>query len=269
MHIHSLHIYPVKSLAGHSVSSAELAQRGFINDRRWMLIDESGRFISQRTNPELCRWQASVDGEDLVLKHLDTDKEVTIKSAKNERGELLDVQVWNDTFKARLVGSIEPQVLFQYLGIACRLVYLSKDSHRALDENYAKAGEEVSFADGYPYLIANTASLKDLSDRYGHTLSMERFRPNIVVAGNLPYEEDNWQQVQIGTADFRLPKPCSRCNMVTIDPQTQKKDPAVFQTLAAYRMEARKVRFGMNACWEGKEAATLHVGDKVNVLVNA
>ncbi|MEL7219840.1 MAG: MOSC N-terminal beta barrel domain-containing protein [Bacteroidota bacterium] len=263
MHIHSLHIYPVKSLAGHSVQTAELAQRGFVNDRRWMLVDENGRFISQRTHPILCRWQASVVGEDLVLKQLDTGEELTITNAQDENGEWLDVQVWNDAFKARLVSSVTEQQLSNYLGFNCRLVYLSENSHRPVEEAYAKAGEEVSFADGYPYLIANTASLKDLSQRHGSELSMERFRPNIVVAGEQAYEEDNWQQLKIGTSTFRLPKPCSRCNMITIDPQTADENPGVFQTLATYRMQERKVRFGMNACWEGTTMEKLQVGDTV------
>jgi len=263
MHIHSLHIYPVKSLAGHAVQSAELAQRGFVNDRRWMLVDETGRFISQRTHPALCRWQASVIGEDLVLQQLDTREELTITNAKDENGHWLDVQVWNDGFRARLVRSVTEEQLSNCLGFNCRLVYLSAASHRPVEEGYAKAGEEVSFADGYPYLITNTASLDDLNQRHGDTLSMERFRPNIVVAGKQAYEEDNWQGLKIGASIFRLPKPCSRCNMITIDPQTADKTPKVFQTLAAYRMQKRKVRFGMNACWEGTTTEELKVGDTV------
>ena len=265
MYVHSLHIYPVKSLAGHSVTSAETARRGFVDDRRWMLIDETRRFISQRTQPGLCRWQATVKGDDLELRQLDTGKVLIIPNAKDEEGEWINVQVWHDTFKARLVRGAEPQLLTGCFGFDCRLVYLATDSYRPLDENYAKAGEEVSFADGFPYLIANTASLDDLSERYGHSLSTERFRPNIVVAGHQAFAEDQWQQLKIGESLFRLPKACSRCTMVTIDPQKNTNDPEVFATLANYRKQDRKVLFGMNACWEGQGTAVLRVGDKVVV----
>lgn len=252
-------------MAGQSVQQAETATRGFVDDRRWMLVDETGRFISQRAQPELCRWQASVRDQDLILRHLDNGKTLVVRAAKAETGVLLDVQVWDDSFQAHLVESAVPFVLADTLGFNCRLVYLGADNHRPLDPDYAKEGEEVSFADGFPYLIANTASLADLSEKYGGPLSMDRFRPNIVVKSDQAYAENDWTSLQLVNGGFRLPKPCSRCNMITIDQETIVKDPAVFATLAAYRKEGRKVMFGMNACWEGAGGTLLTVGDSVQV----
>lgn len=263
MKIKELWIYPVKSLAGNAVSSATLAGRGFIDDRRWMLIDENGRFISQRQHAHLARWQAQAEEEDLVLEHLDTGEQLRIKEARADEGPLVEVQVWNDQFSACLVETVSTEELNAALGIPCRLVYMAEDSNRSLDPRYAKGQEQVSFADGYPYLIANQASLDALAAEVGEELTMQRFRPNVVVEGAPAFAEDEWQALEIGEEAFRLPKPCARCVVITIDPETTVKNPRVFATLAQIHSKEKKVLFGMNACWEGTGEAALSVGEEV------
>jgi uncharacterized protein YcbX len=267
MKIKELWIYPVKSMAGNAVTSATLAARGFLDDRRWMLIDENGRFISQREYAQLARWQARTDEQDLVLEHLDTGEQLRIKEARADEGPLVEVQVWDDRFSACLVESISGEALKAALGIPCRLVYMPEDFDRPLDPRFAKGEEWVSFADGYPYLVANQASLDALAAEVEEELNMQRFRPNIVVEGPAAFAEDNWQALQIGKEAFRLPKPCSRCIVITIDPETTKKNPSVFRNLAEMHSLNNKVVFGMNACWEGSGEAVLTVGEEVVVPV--
>ena len=267
MKIKELWIYPVKSLAGNAVSSAKLAARGFEDDRRWMLIDENGRFISQRQHAHLARWQARTEADDLVLDHLDTGQQLRISAARADEGPLVEVEVWDDRLSACLVESVSPEELHEALGISCRLVYMSEDSNRPLDPRYAQGEEWVSFADGYPYLVANQASLEALAAEVGEELTMQRFRPNIVLEGAPAFAEDNWKSLQIGEQTFRLPKPCARCVVITIDPETTVKNPRVFATLAEMHSQEKKVIFGMNACWEGKGAGQLEVGDFVSVRV--
>lgn len=263
MTIQSLWEFPVKSLAGNAVSSLHLHPLGATNDRRWMLVDDTGRFISQREHPRLCRIRAQVAGNDLVLTHLDNGQQLAIPDARAEHGALLSVTVWDDTFTARLVPGAAASDLSDLMGMACRLVYMAADSHRPLDPEYALANERVSFADGFPYLITNQASLDALSEHYGAEVAMLRFRPNIVVAGAAAFAEDNWKTLHIGKSTFRLPKTCSRCIMVTVNPQTAEQQPAVLQRLADLRTVNCKIQFGMNACWLGDGPGTIAVGDTV------
>ena len=265
MKVTALWIYPVKSLAGQSISEAELQTRGFADDRRWMLVDENGRFISQREHAHLARWQARLEVDTLFLKQLDTGVEIRVPQARAEAGPQLVVQIWQDQVVAREVTTVPAEVLKVAFGFPCRLVYMAEDSRRAVDPRYAKAGEEVSFADGYPYLITTTGSLRAVEQQRGADLSMRRFRPNIVVEHEAAFAEDQWQAVTIGRQPFRLPKPCARCIVITIDPDTTVKDPDVFAAVADLHQEGRKVLFGMNACWEGLLAGKLRVGDEVLV----
>lgn len=266
MTIQSLWEFPVKSLAGNAVSTLHLHPLGATNDRRWMLVDETGRFISQREHPQLCRIQAQVAGNDLILTHLDNGQQLTIANARAERGALVPVTVWDDTFTARLVPSATVSDLSDLVGIPCRLVYMATDSHRPLDPDFALADERVSFADGFPYLITNQASVDVLSGHYGSEVAMLRFRPNIVVTGAAAFAEDDWKTLHIGNATFRLPKPCARCIVVTVDPQTAEQQPTVLQRLADLRTVNRKIQFGMNACWLGDGHGTIAVGDAVRKI---
>lgn len=268
MTIKELRIYPVKSLAGSTLQQAELQPRGFKDDRRWMLIDENGRFVSQREYPFLTLWQVKVVDGSLDFEHKKTGATFTIPNARANKGSLVDVELWNTHFQARLVEMKDAAAFQKTLGVSARLVYMSNDSQRNINLKYAKQGEEVSFADGYPYLITNTASLDELSERVGEKLEMLRFRPNIIVENTTPFIEDNWKEISINQQKFRIPKPCARCVMITIDPQTTEKNANVLGELAKFRKTGNKVLFGANAIWESSsdEAVYIKVGDVVTSI---
>mgnify|MGYP000105173872 CR=1 FL=1 len=139
---------------------------------------------------------------------------------------------------------------------------MGTEDRRQVDPRFAKPEEEVSFADGFPYLVTSTASLADLSERVGEDLDEQRFRPNIIVENETPFDEDNWAALKIGSHNFRLPKPCARCIMITQQPETGERNLRVLTELPAYRKVGNKVMFGMNACWEGGEGQ-VRVGDPV------
>jgi uncharacterized protein len=257
MHITAIREYPVKSLAGNSLESAMVTSRGLENDRRWMLIDQEGQFVSQREHPWLCRKQALVQGKSLLLRDLDTGDELFIPEAKADQGRFTTVTLWDDTFDARLVDTD----IRSFFGQAWQLVYMADDCHRIVDQRYARPGQEVGFSDGYPYLIANESSLAKLSAHYGETLHIDRFRPNIVVSGSSAFAEDQWQSLQHSGGIFRTPKPCARCVMITVDPANGSRQKGVLSSLAVLNSRDNKVIFGANACWEGDSPCKIAVGD--------
>lgn len=268
MVVKELWCYPVKSLGGYSVPEAQLTPRGFADDRRWMLVDDRGQFYTQRDYPHFAEWIAHCEGDRLSIRHRRyADRQLVLPQARPETGSLLNVSIWEDTVAALAVSDQADRWLSTHLGIACRLVYMPPQSVRPIDPDYAQPGEVVSFADGFPFLITNTASLRELSRRLGRPISMNRFRPNIVIEAAAPFAEDDWQQLRIGRELFRLPKPCGRCQVVTVDQETGEKSPDVLSELARFRKRGNKVIFGMNACWDKPTAtpapAYLRVGDTV------
>lgn len=263
--IHSLHYYPVKALGGQTVQQHTLEARGFKDDRRWMFIDEHGRFLSQRNNRSMVHWQAAVAGDDLVITALDGQQSFIIPQARTS-AEKVTVTVWDDTFQADLIEVTKLTELTSAMNISgARLVYLGDSSHRPIDPRYAKAGEEVSFADGYPYLITTTASLADFSKRVGEELAMSRFRPNIVIETDEPWLEDNWHNLTIDGQPFRIPKPCARCQVITIDQATGVQRMELLAELAKFRKVGNKVMFGINGVWEGGQSSTLRTGNSVDL----
>ena len=172
------------------------------------------------------------------------------------------VQVWGDTCEAIVVddrGWLEAR-----LGRACRLVYLPDDSVRLVDPDHARHGEQVGFADGFPYLLVGQGSVDDLGERLGSPVDVRRFRPNLVIAGGAPGAEDAWKRVQVGAVTLALVKPCSRCVMVDLDPDTGARSTPALAHLAAYRRQGNKVMFGQNALAENE--GIVRVGDRVTVL---
>lgn len=266
MHVHQLYRYPVKSLGGQSVAALQPDIRGFEDDRRWCFIDRRNNFMGQRRFVSLTHFRAEVHGDTLRFIRLEDDTVVGAVAGARRGEKQSEVTVWDDTFLATLITSDQLAQITETLGIpGARLVYMAAGDSRPVDARYAKPGEEVSFADGYPYLITTTASLADLSARVEEALDERRFRPNIVVHTDQAFAEDTWTQLRIGHHDFRLPKPCARCIMITQHPDTGDRNPRVLAELAAYRKVGRKVLFGMNACWEGGEGA-LRVGEAVEVV---
>ncbi|MFK8164540.1 MAG: MOSC domain-containing protein [Lewinella sp.] len=265
MQVHKLYRYPVKSLGGQSVTELKPEIRGFQDDRRWMFIEENGQFISRRNVPAMCEHAAEVHGDELRFVRVADGSILGAVAGAREGERSIDVTVWDDTLTATLIEDEGIPAIAEGLGIpGARLVYMGPDNRRPVDPRFAKTGEEVSFADGFPYLVTGTASLNDLSSRVGESLDELRFRPNIIVDTNTPFEEDNWTALSVGSHQFRLPKPCARCIMITQEPETGDRNLRVLAELSAYRKVGRKVMFGMNACWEGGDS-TVSVGDSVIV----
>ncbi len=264
MHVHSLYRYPVKSLEGQSVPALEPAVRGFQDDRRWMFVSPSGKFISRRTEPTLAQFAAEVHGDDLHFVRLSDGETVGAVAGARSGTRSIAVTVWDDEFQATLIDFPGLEQLTATLGIpGARLVYMAPADVRPVDARYATPGEEVSFADGFPYHLITTASLGALAERLGiPDLSILRFRPNIVVETDEPFSEDHWRGLQIGQHQFRVPKPCARCSMVSQRPGTGESDLKVLAELAKFRKVGNKVLFGMDACWEGGEGPVA-VGDPV------
>lgn len=266
LRVSGLFRYPLKSGAGEALDRASLDGLGVVGDRRWMVVDaESGRFLTQRLLPQmtqlLARWQG---GEHLLLAAPGMpDLRVALPG---EDAELRGVTIWRDSLRVPDAGEPAANWLSAYLGRACRLVQVPEARARQVDTAYAEVGERVAFADGFPLLLIGQASLEDLSQRVGRPLEMQRFRPNLVVAGAAPYAEDGWKRIRIGELELRVVKGCSRCIMTTLDPQTGERsaDREPLATLKDYRQRDGEVYFGQNliACGPGE----LALGQAVEVL---
>lgn len=260
-----LFVYPVKSLRGIEVRDAEVEAPGFRNDRRWMLVDEERVFLSQRRLPRMALVSVRVGGDGLLLDAPGmTPLEVPLGPYGAE-GDGLDVVVFGDEVRAARVGPGADGWLSEFLGVRCRMVSMPDGAVRPVDPAYALAGDRTRFSDGFPFLLVSQASLDDLNARMDEPLPVDRFRPNIVVGGCEPYEEDLWGRVSIGGVPFRVAKPCARCAITTTDQQTGERGKEPLKTLATYRKVGGSVYFGQNLIPDG--VGTLRVGDALNVEV--
>ena len=260
--ISGLFIYPVKSLAGIPLEESAVDDFGLAFDRRWMLVDSDGRFLSQRRLPRMALIRQSITGDALILQA----EEVADLSLPlyPPPGDPLRVQVWDDLCEAWYCGNEAERWFSEYLGCSARLVYLPESHFRGVDQNYAKAEDRTAFSDGFPLLLISEASLADLNARLASPLSMSRFRPNLVVTGCGPFAEDGWSRLKAGELGLRVVKPCSRCIITTIDPATAERGEEPLKTLAAYRKQGNKVMFGQNLIHDG--VGRLAVGMPMAVL---
>ena len=262
MMVSALSLYPVKSMAGLDLPAVQLDRFGFAGDRRWMVVDENRRFLSQRELPAMALITATPT--DVGLRLASGDSAVLV-SRPDAAVRGLPVQVWEDRVMAQDTGSEVADWLGEILGVRCQLVYMADDAYRYVDGIYARGGETVSFADGFPLLLISHASLEDLNSRLSAAVPMNRFRPNLVVQGSAAFAEDRWRRIRIGDTEFEVAKACSRCVMPSIDQATARKDSEILRVLASYRRgEDRQTYFGQNLLYTG--TGELRVGDNVEVL---
>lgn len=240
-----LYCYPLKSAAGIALDKARLEPRGLQYDRRWMVIDAERTFVSQRTQPRLALIKPQLT--DTLRLHAPNMPALDVPLVAS--GSSLAVHIWEDTVRAVTVSPEADAWLSEVLGQAVRLVHLPERSQRPIDPDYAQAGahNEVSFADGYAVLVISEASLDDLNSRLDTPLPMNRFRPNIVVRGCAPYDEDDWTVLHAGDVRLNLVKPCARCVVTTTHQDTLERHPEPLRTLATYRKRGSGVMFGQNA----------------------
>lgn len=270
MEITHIYIYPIKSCAGISLEESMLSDRGLAFDRRWMLVDMNGKFLTQREIPELALLRTEIKKETLIISHtlkkiLPLELPLQI-SARN----MQEVILWGDTFPVSMHSEATNQWFSGVLGQECQMVYMHEESRRPADPRYAKNNEIVSMADGYPTLIIGQASLDDLNERLVEkgekAVPMDRFRPNLVFTGGDAYSEDTWTSVNIGNHDFQAVKKCGRCTMTTIDQKSGQKGKEPLRTLSSYRKEGAKIQFGMNLVHA--HSGLIKVGDKIRPQSN-
>lgn len=260
-----LAIYPVKSLAGIAVPALTLGARGPAFDRHWLVADPQGQFITQRQQPRMCLIRTALADDALLLTVPDAALEpLRIELPADDAAPRRAVTVWRDTVVACDAGDRAAQWLSDFLRTPCRLYHLPGDTIRAVDPQYARAGDQVGFADGYPLLLITDGSLQAFNEHLEAPVGSERFRPNIVVGGSAAYAEDGWRRLRIGAIEFDVAKPCSRCVIPSIDPATAERQPAVSKVLARTRRRDNDVYFGQNLIHRG--TGTIRVGDAVVVL---
>ncbi|RCR66542.1 MOSC domain-containing protein [Larkinella punicea] len=260
-----IRIYPIKSLGGISLSEAVVEPKGFRYDRRWMLVKPDGTFLTQRENTVMALVEVELTDRHLRVYHRHRPDDVLEIPLGKTTQESLMAYVWDRQAIDSLVVSPEADAWFsRLLGFSCRLVYMPDDSLRPVDPKYAQPDDVVSFADGFPYLVISTNSLDELNRRVEQPLEMVRFRPNLVVEGVLPHDEDTWYHFKIGELTFYGVKPCARCVLTTIDPVSGQKGKEPLKTLATYRKLDSKILFGQNVLAE--TTGLLRVGDPVTIL---
>ncbi|MGI9506336.1 MAG: MOSC domain-containing protein [Geminicoccaceae bacterium] len=271
MQIGSLAVYPIKGVQAVALKTATVEAKGLLGDRRWMLVDADGRFITQREEPRLATIKAELSEDGLIV---DLPGEMPIQVVKPDGSRRASVQVWRTVVDAALADEAVNERLSAFFGRFVRLVFMDKRASRFANPDWAGDDAHVSFADGYPILLTTTASLVALNDTIddngGAAVSMDRFRPNIVVDGASPWEEDGWAVIQVGELVFDLVKPCTRCIVPTFDqvsgePRSDNQPTrALTKTRRSADERVRGVLFGWNVI--ARTEGMIHVGDAVNVL---
>jgi uncharacterized protein YcbX len=239
----AIYRYPLKSAAGESLTHCRSDRFGLVGDRRWLLVDEQGGFVTQRSLAALCLLRARSTADGLLLSFAGSAREVPRPAADAAR---MEVRVWGDAVTARCADAGSSAWIADCLQQPLRLVYMPDDARRPVDPDYARGGETVSFADGFPLLVLSSATLDELNRRLPRPVPVDRFRPNLVIAGAEPHAEDSWRRLRIGSAEIELVKPCSRCAVPSIDQASGGRDPHINRVLAEYRRRDGQIFFGMN-----------------------
>ena len=272
-HLSALFCYPVKSCRGVALTETALDRRGVVHDREMMIVDAQGRQMTQRATPILAHIETALTKDALGLRAPGADE---LRIPWHTPGRTArEVVIWRDTVVADDVGDEAAHWLTAVIGQPCRLVTTGERSQRVRpverlpDDIHPEVHTrpvEVAFSDGFPLLVVSEESLDDLNRRLDlpEALGMDRFRPNLVVAGcATPYAEDTWKAFRVGAVRFFGGGPCGRCVVTTTDQQTLERDAEPLRTLARYRRTAEgEVVFGQNIIPAGS-SGRLRVGDEV------
>jgi len=261
--IQDIFIYPIKSLGGIRLPEAKVEERGFQFDRRWMLVDPQGVFLTQRTHAQMSLLQVELGETGLIVfDKRNSEEKLQIPYNKISDQEI-EVEIWDDRVYATIVDPGLDTWFSEKLGMPCHLVIMHESTQRKVSPKYAVKNESVSFADGMPYLILGQEALNDLNSRLETPVPMDRFRPNIVFSGGQPYVEDSWKKIRIGAVEFQVVKPCARCVLTTIDQETGLQGKEPLKTLAGYRTLGNKVYFAQNMV--ALETGTIRIGDQIRM----
>lgn len=258
-------IYPVKSLGGIGLTQARVGDRGLQYDRRYMLVDSNGLFITQRKFPQLSqiKMMQHAGGFIATYRNNNRDNKIEIPFEPEYHG-FIEATVWDDVFVVSLTDPVYSEFFSDFLKMDVRLVYMPDSTSRFYNTPKIVNHGITSLADAYPLLLIGTASLDDLNSKLDTPVCMDRFRPNLIVSTQVPFEEDNFGQFRIAGQHFISVKQCSRCIMTTVDTSTGIMGKEPLKTLSAYRMIGNKVMFGMNIAPVGHNS-TLSCGDHLFV----
>ena len=263
--ISQLFIYPVKSLGGIAVDQLPITDRGALHDRRWMLVDPFGGFLTIRQHPEMNRLHTAIEGDALIIFDARDPADRITTPLFPAPSVTMRVQVWDDVVDAWCCDPSVAGWLSEKLGQPVQLVYMPDESHRHVDPDYAPPGAITAFSDGYPLLIIGQASLDDLNGRLDQPVDIRRFRPNIVFTGGAPFAEDLFSSISIAGIPILGVKRCARCVVTTIDPDTGDTGPEPLRTLSTYRRHGQKVDFGMNLI--ATDTGIIRIGDEIRLSV--
>ncbi len=253
--------YPIKGAAGISTVKAYARYEGLENDRRWMLVDSNGRFISQRECPQLARVKQTLENGSLTVSY--REESISFPYASHI-DEAIHVTIWDDSVKALSAEKKLHDFFSQILKRNVRLVYMQESGDRFKKVKNTLTFVPVTFADGYPYLFLGTASLDLLNQKLEMPVPFNRFRANIIVETYEPHEEDRWDTIRIGAVVFKLVKTCPRCVVTTINQNTAMRSAEPLKTLAKYRKFGNEIHFAMNAI--ALNEGSIHMDDEVEVL---
>ncbi len=229
-----------------------------------MIVDDTGRFVTQRTEPRLALVEIARNAEGIVASAPEKPP-LTLAFAELSGAEpQRRVKVWRDEVDAVDCGGAAAAWMSSWLGKAVSVVYMPDPVDRPVSPTYGRPGDVVSFADGYPLLLISSSSLDDLNARLPSPIGADRFRPNLVVSGAPPWAEDRWSRVRVGRVVLRIVKPCDRCTVTTIDPLTAERGPEPLRTLSTFRAKNNDVLFGQNCIPDS--LGTIAIGDSVIVL---
>jgi len=272
----SIHVYPMKACRAVDVDQAQVEPWGLAGDRRWLLVEPAGRFISQREEPALALVTVGYAGGcGTITVSAAGHPALRVHPAFQAGGaEMLRVSIWGEPVLAAAAGAQADAWFSGYLGHPVRLVYLDDPTRRPVDPEYGAAGDVVSFADGYPLLLTSEASLDGVNEWIAEgaraaegPVPMRRFRPSVVVSGAPAWAEDGWRRLRIGPVTFRVAKGCDRCVFTTIDPDTAATGREPLFTLARHRNWENKVWFGVNLIPDAPPpGALISTGDPIEIL---
>ncbi|MHC8406467.1 MOSC domain-containing protein [Pseudomonas sp. TMB3-21] len=266
MRLSALYRYPLKSCKAEPLQQISLDKLGLDGDRRWMLVDEaSGRFLSQRVVGQMSQLSAVWNTEGGITLSAPGRSAIDI-ALPTADAELRGVTIFRDSLRVPDAGDAAGAWVSEFIGKPTRLVQIPLERARMTQAGYGNDDDQVAFADGFPLLLIGQGSLEDLSQKVGRPLEMLRFRPNLVIEGIEAFAEDGWKRIRIGDVEFRVVKPCSRCILTTVDPQTGERsaDREPLLTLQKYRAQEDGAMFGQNLVNDG--VGRLEVGMPVTIL---
>lgn len=274
--VSEMYYYPVKSLGGVRLALGQvgpweltIGPRGFELDRNRVVVNGEGNFLTQRDLPRMALIRPQITADALTLRAPGMD-DFTLPLT--QEGEEVRVTVWKDKgIRGISEGNAVLAWLSEFLETECHLVRMAGNAVRQVDLRYAQVGDQVGFADGFPFLFISEGSLADLNTRLAQPIPMNRFRPNIVVSSVAPYAEDSWKRIKIGDIEFEVVKPCKRCAIPTNDQDTGIMSEEPSATLATYRRHTHLgiqgttgVFFGQNLIH--RNLGVLRLGDRLEVL---